>query len=152
MKNVLKIFLVISIVLVIDLITKHFLFSVSYFNLIPNVISIATNGGNNGAAWGMFSGKTVMLILIAVVMILALFLFNHFVKNKNWFYVISFGLIIGGALGNLIDRIVFSYVRDFIFLDFWPTFPVFNIADSCLTVGAVMMAIFILFMSEKKKD
>ena len=135
MKKVLNIITTIILVLVVDLTTKHFLFNVQYFNLIPNVISIASNGGNTGAAWGIFSGKTWQLVLVSVVMVVALLIFNSFVKNKNAFYCIGFGLVIGGALGNMIDRIMLSYVRDFIFLDFWPTFPTFNIADSCLCVG-----------------
>lgn len=152
MKNWIKIILTIILVLVADLVTKHFLFKVDYFNLIPNVISIAGNVQNTGAAWGMFGGKVIGLILVSLLMIVALFVFNHFVKNKNTFYCISFGFIIGGAVGNLIDRIAFNYVRDFIFLDFWPTFPVFNVADSFLCVGAVMLAIFILFMQGKKSE
>ncbi|MBQ3048240.1 MAG: signal peptidase II, partial [Clostridia bacterium] len=139
-------------VLVADLVTKHFLFSVEYFNLIPGVISIASNGGNTGAAWGMFSGKTLMLVIVSVIMIIALFLFNYFIKKKNTFYCLSFGFIIGGALGNLVDRVALQYVRDFIFLDFWPSFPIFNMADSFLCVGAVMMAIFILFMTGEKNE
>lgn len=152
LKNWIIIISTIILVLVADLVTKHFLFDVEYFNLIPNVISIATNGGNTGAAWGIFSGKILGLVLVSVVMLVALFVFNHFVKNKNVFYCISFGFIIGGAIGNMIDRIWLKYVRDFIFLDFWPTFPIFNLADSFLCVGAVMLAIFILFMSEKKNE
>lgn len=152
MKNWIKIISTIILVLVVDLATKHFLFSVEYFNLIPNVISISTNGGNSGAAWGIMSGQTLTLIIISCIMIVALFIFNHFVSNKNAFYCISFGLIIGGAVGNLVDRIWLSYVRDFIYLDFWPTFPVFNIADSCLCVGAIMLAVFILFFSGKKSE
>jgi len=151
MKNWIKIITTIIIVLVIDLITKHFLFDVEYFNLIPNVISVATNGGNDGAAWNIMSGQTVTLIIISLLMISALFIYNHFVKNKNTFYCIAFGLMIGGAAGNLVDRIMLQYVRDFIFLDFWPTFPVFNIADSCLCVGTAMLAIFLIFMSDKKE-
>lgn len=151
MKNWIKIITTIIIVLVIDLITKHFLFDVEYFNLIPNVISIATNGGNDGAAWNIMSGQTVTLVIISLLMISALFIYNHFVKNKNTFYCIAFGLMIGGAVGNLVDRIMLQYVRDFIFLDFWPTFPVFNIADSCLCVGTAMLAIFLIFMGDKKE-
>jgi signal peptidase II len=152
MKNWIKIILVITFVLLADLTTKHCLFDVEYLNLIPNVISIATNGGNTGAAWGMFSGKTAGLIAVSTIMIVALFVFNHFVKNKNTFYCLSFGFVIGGAVGNLIDRIWLKYVRDFIFLDFFPTFPTFNIADSFLCVGAVMLAVFILFMSGEKRE
>ena len=152
MKNWIKIVVTIVLVLVADLVTKHFLFNVEYFNLIPNVISVAGNVEDTGAAWGMFSGKTIWLIIVSALMIVALFVFNHFVKNKNTFYCISFGFVIGGAIGNLIDRIWLNYVRDFIFLDFWPTFPVFNVADSFLCVGAVMLAIFILFMQGKKSE
>ena len=74
------------------------------------------------------------------------------VKAKNTFYCLGFGFVIGGAVGNLVDRIALGYVRDFIFLDFMPTFPVFNLADSFLCVGAVMLAIYILFMSGKKSE
>jgi len=150
--NWIKIILTIVCVLVADLVTKHFLFSVEYYNLIPGVLSIASNGGNTGAAWGIFSGKTLMLVIVSIIMIIALFFFNYFIKKKNTFYCLSFGFIIGGALGNLVDRIMLQYVRDFIFLDFWPTFPNFNIADSFLCIGAVMMAIFILFMSGEKNE
>ena len=152
MKNWLIIVSTIVLVLVADLVTKHFLFHVEYFNLIPNVLSVAGNVQNTGAAWGMFGGQTFWLIMVSVIMIIALFVFNHYVKNKNIFYCISFGFVIGGAIGNLIDRIALNYVRDFIFLDFWPAFPVFNIADSFLCVGAVMLAIFILFMQGKKSE
>ena len=152
MKNWFKIIVSIIFVLVADLVTKHFLFDVEYFNLIPNVISIASNGGNTGAAWGVFSGQTSLLIAVSVIMIVALFVFNHFVKNKTSFYCLSFGFIIGGAVGNLVDRIAFSFVRDFIFLDFMPNFPIFNLADSFLCIGAVMMAVYILFFSGKKSE
>ena len=152
MKNWLKIVFTIVLVLVADLVTKHFLFEIVYFNLIPNVISIATNGGNTGAAWGMFSGKTITLAVVSVGMIALFFVFNHFVKNKNTWYCLSFGFVIGGAVGNLIDRVWLKYVRDFIFLDFFPSFPVFNLADTFLCIGAVMLAIYILFMSGKKSE
>lgn len=152
MKKWFIIIFTILFVLVADLTTKHFLFNVEYFNLIPNVISIATNGGNTGAAWGIFSGKTILLIIVSVLMIIALFVFNYFVKNKSIFYCLSFGFIIGGAIGNLIDRIWLNYVRDFIFLDFMPSFPIFNLADSFLCVGAIMLAIYILFMSGEKRE
>ena len=104
-----------------------------------------------GAAFGIMSGSTLTLIIVSFVLIVALFIFNYFMKADSIFYSISFGFIIGGAIGNLYDRLALGYVRDFIFLDFWPSFPVFNFADSFLCVGAVMLAIFILFMSGKKK-
>lgn len=152
MKNWLRIIFTIILVLVVDLTTKHFLFHIEYYNLIPGVISVATNYGNNGAAFGLFSGHTFALALVSIVMIIALFIFNYFIKRKTWWYCISFGFVMGGALGNLYDRLVYNEVRDFIFLDFWPSFPTFNLADSFLCVGAVMLAIYILFMAEKKDE
>lgn len=151
MKNWIKIIFTIILVLVVDLTTKHFLFDIQYFNLIPNVISIATNGGNTGAAWGIMSGQTITLIITSCLMLVALFIYNHFVKSKNTFYCLAFGFMIGGAVGNLVDRIIFRYVRDFIFLDFFPTFPVFNLADTFLCVGTFMMALFIIFGMKKEK-
>ena len=152
MKNFIKILFVIILVLVADLVTKHFLFHVDYFNLIPGVLSISTNGGNDGAAWGILSGETVTLIIVTIVMIIALCVFNFFIKKKNMFYCLSFGFILGGALGNLIDRIMLGYVRDFIFLDFMPTFPIFNVADGFICIGAIMMVLFIIFTPSKKKE
>ena len=139
-------------VLVIDLITKHFLFAIDYFNLIPNVISIASNGGNTGAAFGIFSDNTILLIVVSIIMIVVLFIFNYFEKERSVFYCIAFGFIVGGACGNLIDRIFLGYVRDFIYLDFWPSFPVFNFADSFLTIGAILMAVYIIFFMGKNRD
>lgn len=150
MKKFIKIALTIIFVLVVDLTTKHFLFNVDYFNLIPNVVSVASNGGNTGAAWGVLSGKTSTLILTSIIMIIALLIFNFYVKNKSTFYCLAFGFILGGAIGNLFDRVAFQFVRDFIYLDFFPNFPIFNLADSFLCVGAVMLAVHILFLSEKK--
>lgn len=150
MKNWFKIIFTIVFVLVVDLTTKHFLFKVDYYNLIPNVISIASNGGNTGAAFGIFSGRTMTLAIVSIIMIIALFIFNYFVKNKNTFYCISFGFIIGGALGNLYDRLFLQSVRDFIYLDFFPTFPTFNMADTFLCIGAVMLAVYILFFYNRK--
>ncbi len=153
MKNWLKIIFTMILVLVVDLTTKHFLSDIVYFNLIPGVISIATNYGNPGAAFGWLAGNTVLLVIISLALIIGLLVFNHFVKNKSNFYLIGFGFVMGGAIGNLIDRIMPPHlVRDFIFLDFFPQFPIFNFADTFLCIGAVMLAIFIIFMAGKKNE
>ena len=143
--------LIFIFVLVIDLITKHFLFKVDYFNLIPNFISIANNGGNEGAAWGAFSGHRVMLIVVSIVLIAGIIVFDILYKDKSTWFDIGLTLVIAGAVGNLIDRICLGYVRDFIFLDFFPSFPVFNIADSALTIGAVILILSILFKRGKNE-
>lgn len=152
MKNWYRIILITIAVLVVDLTTKHFLFDVEYKNIIPKVISFASNGGNSGAAFGIFSGNATVLAVVSIGMIVGLFLFNHYVKKKTWLYCISFAFVLGGAIGNLVDRICFSYVRDFIYLDFLPEFPIFNFADSFLVIGAILLVVFILFFSGKKDE
>lgn len=151
MKNFLKISIVLILVLVTDLVTKHFLSNIEYLNIIPNVISFATNNGNDGVAFGLFSGERVWIILISSILIAALLIFNHFVKNKNTFYCFGFGFVLGGAIGNLVDRIWLGTVRDFIYLDFFKIFPIFNFADTFICIGAFMLAIFILFSGKGEK-
>lgn len=151
MKNFLKISIVLILVLVTDLVTKHFLSNIEYLNIIPNVISFATNNGNDGVAFGLFSGERVWIIVISSILIAALLIFNHFVKNKNTFYCLGFGFVLGGAIGNLVDRIWLGTVRDFIYLDFFKTFPIFNFADTFICIGAFMLAIFILFSGKGEK-
>ncbi len=151
MKKWLTIISTIIIVLVVDLLTKHFLFSIEYKNLIPHVISIQSNGGNTGAAWGMFGGKTIGLAIFSIVLIVGIFVLDFIFKQNGFLYNLSIGFILGGALGNLFDRLYFKYVRDFIFLDFWPSFPNFNLADSFLCIGAVLLAIYVIFFAKFKK-
>ncbi len=104
---------------------------------------------NYGAAWSMFSGHTIWLTIITAIVIVAMIVFVCFFKFRTRLFSISFGLILGGAVGNLIDRVFLGYVRDFIRFEFWPSFPTFNIADCCLVIGVVLMCVFILFQLPK---
>jgi len=98
---------------------------------------------NPGAAWGMLGGQQVILILLSVIVLLLLVFFHRRVLNPTLDHRIALGLIIGGILGNLIDRIKFGWVTDF--LDFhigthhWPSF---NVADSaiCIAVGLYLLS------------
>lgn len=110
---------------------------------------------NTGAAWSMFSGNTVALIVISVIIIALLGVYVFASKTKNALFYVSLGLIVGGAVGNLIDRIFLGYVRDFIKLEFM-NFPIFNTADCFLTVGVVCLVVYYLIEvvkeSKKKKE
>ena len=110
---------------------------------------------NTGAAWSMFSGSTVALIIISVIVIALLGVYVFASKTKNPLFYVSLGLIVGGAIGNLIDRIFLGYVRDFIKLEFM-NFPIFNTADCFLTVGVVCLVVYYLIEvvkeSKKKKE
>ncbi|MBO5884646.1 MAG: signal peptidase II, partial [Clostridia bacterium] len=101
---------------------------------------------NYGAAYGIFSGQTVLLIIVSIIMLGLIIAYNWFHKKKTILYCVSLGLICGGAIGNLIDRIFLGYVRDFIRFSFF-NFN-FNIADACLTIGVIMFAVYLIFYDD----
>lgn len=108
---------------------------------------------NHGAAWGVFAGQKVFLIIFTVVVVGFVLLSAREVARRGPLPAIGFGFILGGALGNLWDRLTYGYVTDFFDLDTpWhvlKTFPVFNVADSALTVGVVLMMISLVFQREE---
>ncbi len=151
-----KFFYILSILIIAgDLITKHFLEGV-VAPFIPNFVSIYSVH-NYGASWSMLSGATWVFIVIACVFVVGMLAFDIFYKKNfraNGWYKVGFALLLGGIFGNLIDRIAFGYVRDFIKLEFM-SFPIFNIADIALTVGCICLVIWLLFFGmrgEKEKE
>ena len=110
---------------------------------------------NSGAAWGIFSGRSIFLIIISIIVI-ALFIAFYVLRLRKFkdkislWLSVSLGFIAGGCFGNLIDRIAFGYVRDFINFDFM-NFPVFNVADICLTVGIILLFIYFIFFYSKEE-
>jgi signal peptidase II len=87
---------------------------------------------NTGAAWGIFAGHSGFLFLLRVLIILGIFFF----APKRW----QVWLILVGAIGNAIDYCLYGHVVDFLHFTFWGySFPVFNIADSCITIGALSL-------------
>jgi signal peptidase II len=103
---------------------------------------------NPGAAWGLFSGRKWLLVSFTVVVTLLVIASAKEVSSKGKLSALGFGFILGGALGNLFDRLSQGYVTDFIDLDtpirWLQTFPVFNIADSALTVGVILLLLSML--------
>ncbi len=105
---------------------------------------------NTGIAFGFFKDQGIVFVIVPIIAIILL-IFNvyYYRQNKEVIsrgYILAFSLILGGAIGNLIDRIFFGYVIDFI--DF-RVFPVFNIADSAITIGAVIIALKCFQLSSK---
>ena len=144
--------IIFAVALGIDLITKYLFCDISYTRIIPYLIAFQTNGGNTGAAFGMFSKSTTFLIVSSIAIVLAMILADIILKSKGKTYTIGFALILAGAVGNIVDRIALGYVRDFIMFDFWKTFPIFNFADTCIVVGAVLMCIHFIFLSKAGND
>lgn len=101
---------------------------------------------NTGMAWGALSGQTIYLTIVSLLlMAMLIYLLVRYFKLMPNLIKVSLVIIIAGAAGNLIDRLFLNYVRDFLAFDFM-SFPVFNVADSCVTIGVVLLvvALFIL--------
>ena len=107
---------------------------------------------NDGAAFSILKGKRVFFIIMTIAVVC--FIVYYLLKNKvYWVEKYSLLLIISGAVGNLIDRIMYGYVIDFLdFIIFGYDFPVFNIADSFITIGAVGLIISILFLNKEGEN
>lgn len=106
---------------------------------------------NKGAAWGILSGKTAVLLLLTVaVMILCIvFLWKYAKRSKLLFWAIL--LVLAGGLGNMYDRIFRDgNVVDFLHFEFWPDFPIFNVADCGVVIGAGLLILY--FVLDTIKD
>ncbi|WP_411655704.1 signal peptidase II [Anaeromassilibacillus sp. SJQ-1] len=105
---------------------------------------------NRGAAFGMLQDQRWFFIVttgfITILLIAGLFVY----KKHSACSIAASILIIGGGIGNLIDRIFLGYVVDYIHVSFFP--PIFNFADCCVTVGTVLLMIHILFFLERKNE
>ena len=102
---------------------------------------------NRGAAFGILQGqKVVFLICTAAVLAILAFYYNRMPAEKRYLPMRIVGILLGaGAVGNLIDRMTQSYVVDFLYFKLID-FPIFNVADCYVTVGAILLAILILFV------
>ena len=118
--------------------------------VIPGIINFRYVE-NRGMAFGLFQNGTLVLSVITGIAILLMFFVIYKYKKKTTrFFRVSLAAIAGGAIGNFIDRVVLGFVVDFIEFDF-VNFAVFNFADICVTVGAVLLFVYLLFIKEGKE-
>ncbi len=142
------IYIIALICIILDQIVKVLLInSVPLFERIPiiNNFFFLTNVRNEGAAWSILSGNTYILILTGFLVIYLLYRF--FIKGSSLKNIdkIIYGVLYGGIIGNLIDRIFRGYVIDYLdFIIFKYDFPVFNLADIMIVVAMFLFAITIL--------
>lgn len=141
------------VVVVLDQMTKKF-----FSDLLTLGESIPVIDGvfhftlvhNTGIAFGLFKNQGFVFIVIPIIAV-ALLVYNIYYYQKqgtlNRLYILGFSLILGGAIGNLIDRVMLGYVVDFFDFQIW---PVFNVADSAITVGAII--ILLTCLPEKKRS
>ena len=102
---------------------------------------------NRGAAFGILQGqKGIFLICTAAILVLIAYFYNRLPTGRRFFLMRLVGVLLtAGAIGNLIDRMRYSYVVDFLYFKLID-FPVFNVADCYVTVGAVLLAVLVLFV------
>ena len=97
---------------------------------------------NRGAAFSMFSGQKVILILIPLLVVIAAIVILHRKKGEHISLYLAWSMILAGGIGNLIDRIALGYVTDMLDFSIFP--PVFNIADIGVTVGCGVLVLYVL--------
>jgi signal peptidase II len=138
---------VVLLVLVSDQISKYLVFSnLNYgqsWNPIESLtpwVSI-THVTNTGAAFGLFPDRGSLFVVIPVIVVAAIIFYYRQLPAGQWWIKVSLGLQLGGALGNLLDRLRMGYVIDFIDFKIW---PVFNVADSATVIGVAILAYYLL--------
>ena len=146
--------IIIALVIILDQITKYWTVTYigsstiviidGFFNLIER--------HNYGAGWSLFEGNWLFLISVTIVSLIFFgYLFKSVHFKQKWVYSTAISLMIGGTLGNFIDRLRLGYVIDFLQFIFGSyEFPTFNIADSALTVGVILFAIDVFFLEQKR--
>ncbi|GAY76506.1 signal peptidase II [Sporolactobacillus inulinus] len=141
------------IILIIDQCSKglvvHNMALGQSITMIPNFFYL-TSIRNNGAAWSILEGQFVFFFIITAVVLIIVIYYMQTLGRKQPLLGTSLGLIIGGTLGNFVDRLFRGEVVDFLhFYLIRYNFPVFNLADSSLFLGVVLLIIY-LFLDGKK--
>ena len=164
--------IVLAAAIIVDLVSKAIVDGNMYLGqsvtLIPKFLNI-TYIHNDAAAFGSsfgldkLLGQQGVMVVFIVISFVAVIFFSYFMyrnRGKNKTCRVALALIIGGAVGNLVDRMVFGYVRDFIQFEYFglkifgsTSFAIFNIADAALCVGVAMFAVYYIFIyKEPKKE
>lgn len=144
--------LVAALVLAMDQFTKALVLRYLPFqapwNPIPFLRPIVTlnHVTNTGAAFGLFPEGGFFFTLIAIAVVIAILVYHRNLPQNHRLVQLSLGLQLGGAIGNLLDRLRYGKVIDFIDFHFW---PVFNVADSSLFIGVIILAYYLLFLADK---
>ena len=147
-----KIMIIGLLCLLIDQISKIIIISSCKIGEVNDIIHSffsITYIKNYGAAWGIFSDSTLLLAIISIIFLLFSLKYVNDKEKVNKLEVLSYGLLLGGIVGNLIDRLFRGYVIDFLsFKIFGYDFPVFNLADSFIVIG-IIIALFETFLESK---
>jgi signal peptidase II len=145
------------VVVYVDQVTKHIILQFLGYGqerVVVDGFFKLVHWGNTGAAWSLFRGNNILLAIVALVALVVLFLSRHHFDSRTWLGQIAFGLVFGGIVGNLIDRLRVGHVTDFLYF-YLPQrgggelgFPAFNVADSAICTG-VALVFLITWRSER---
>ncbi|MED3823164.1 signal peptidase II [Priestia flexa] len=120
--------------------------------VIDNFLYI-TSHRNRGAAWGILQGQMWFFYVITIIVVIGLIVYIRKINKADKWLGVALGLMLGGAIGNFIDRVFRQEVVDFVnTYIFTYDFPIFNVADSALAVGVGIMFILTLFEGKQKKE
>lgn len=140
-----------ALVIAIDLYTKYWIEQTlnlgSSITIIPGFFDLHYLR-NTGAAWSMLDGKRWFFIILGCIVTLVLL--YYFLREEKPWYSLGIALMLAGTVGNLYDRMVLGYVRDMLAFNlFGYHFPVFNVADSALVIGVLILVVQ-MFIDEKR--
>ena len=108
-----------------------------------------THVSNTGAAFGLFRDYGLLFAIVALVVVVGILVFYRYLPAGQLWLRVSLGLQLGGALGNLLDRVLFGSVVDFIDIKFW---PVWNVADMAIVSGVALLAFHLLFVEREDEQ
>ncbi|MCI7222233.1 MAG: signal peptidase II [Firmicutes bacterium] len=142
------------IIIILDQFSKYFIQTntlwQNHIEIIPNFFYI-TYAKNTGMGFSLLSGHTILLAIVSMIVILVIFYYYVKCDKKDVLSLVTYSLLIAGAIGNLIDRLYLGYVRDFLdFYIFGYDFPIFNIADCAVTIGAILLVL--VFIKEERSN
>lgn len=141
-----------AIILALDQFTKSLIiarlpfgaYSGGGYEVIPGFFYLI-HVGNTGGAWSIFSGRSVPLALVGLLVLAAVFFWRQQLGLRHHFAQGCFGLFVGGSVGNIVDRLRHGHVVDFLDLHFGDyIYPTFNVADSAICVGVIAYVIWSL--------
>lgn len=141
-----RLYIIAFISFILDFVCKFIITHILSFNdsimVIRNFFYISLVK-NTGGAFSIFTGSTFLLIVISFLILLGIFTYIYKNNIRNRVSLMGFGLLIGGAMGNLFDRIFYGYVIDYLdFKVFGYGYPIFNLADSFVVIGAIILLFF----------
>ena len=143
-----------ALIVIADFVTKYFIKNNialgDVFFSVPKLVDF-TYVQNKGAAFSMFSGRVSVLSVVSVAFCIGVIAYWIVKKPKHPLLCTALALMFAGALGNAIDRVFCGFVVDFIAVRFID-FPVFNIADMAITIGAALVIIYVIFFDKDTKN